>query len=389
MIPVTVMVSRSGTVSYKIKGKFGPGRPSRFSDVFRPVIVWNMTYSCNLRCIHCYIKAGKKGNTELSHNEALRLIDQIEEVKSPLLILSGGEPIVRNDFKELSEYASIKNINLVLSTNGVLINKDIARWLSYLKFRYIGISIDSSRPEWHDEFRGYKGAFKKTMQGIKYCVDVGLPVGLRFTVTRYNVDDVPKIIELAVKNKINRITFYHLSAAGRARDMGKDWYMTPEQYEQFINILIEASLKYKGLIEIETTLAPFDGLYIADKIANNKAEFKMLLELVKAQGGCGRKIVSIYPDGTVYPCQFVDFMTLGNIKNRRLSEILTPKHPALEYFSNTEKYLKYGKCSECPFKSICKGGDRIRAYYLNGSIYASDPQCYIDVNKIYRRWFAG
>ena len=388
MIPVTVMVTEIGTVSYKLKGKYGPGKPSQFSQVFRPVIVWNMTFSCNLRCIHCYIKAGVSHENELSFQEAKNLIDQINEIKAPLLILSGGEPIVRKDFVEIATYASSKNINLVLSTNGVLIDKDMAKLLHETKFRYIGISIDSANPTWHDEFRGIKGAFDKTLQAIKYCTTLGLPVGLRFTVTRYNVKDVPKIITLALKNGVKRITFYHLSAAGRARDMGRDWYITPEQYEYFINTLIDSSIKYRGLIEIETTLAPFDGIYIADKLAKTQREFIKYLKLVEAQGGCGRKIVSIYPDGTVYPCQFVDFMILGNIREKRLKEILTPKHPALQYFINTDKYLKYGKCKECPFKSICKGGDRIRAYYLNGSLYASDPQCHLDVHRIYNKWLA-
>ena len=387
MIPVTVMVSGSGTVSYRIKGRFGVGSPSKFSEVFKPIIVWNITYACNLKCIHCYIRAGLAKNNELNTEEALDLIDQIKEIRSPLLILSGGEPLVRKDFNKIFEYASSKDINLVLSTNGVLINKKIAKWLSKLGFKYIGISIDSPNPEWHDKFRGVEGSFKKALEGVKYCVEAGLPTGIRFTVTRYNVEDVPDVINLSLKNGISRITFYHLSSAGRAQKMSRDWFITPEQYEWFMNVLINTSIKYRNAIEIETTMAPFDGIYIADKIAKSRGEFKLLMELVKAQGGCGRKIISIYPDGTVYPCQFVDFMSLGNIRKNRLIDILNPHHPAIDYFTNTEKYLKFGKCSECPFKDICKGGDRIRAYYLGGSLYSSDPQCYLDVNKIYRRWF--
>lgn len=388
MIPVTVMVSGCGTVSYSIKGHFRPGFPSRFSGIFRPVVVWNMTYACNLRCIHCYIEAGAEGADELDYTEAIKLIDQIEEIKAPLLILSGGEPLVRRDFEKIINYASSKHINLVLSTNGTLINRDLAKWLSKMGFKYIGVSIDSPRPNWHDEFRGVSGAFEKTMEGIRNCISAGLPTGIRFTVTRYNVEDAPEIINLSLKNGIKRITFYHLSAAGRAHKISRDWYITPEQYQWFMDILIDASMRFRGLIEIETTLAPFDGIYIADKIARSRSEFKMMMELVRAQGGCGRKIISIYPDGTVYPCQFVDFMVLGNVGNTSLKEILKPDHPALEYFHNTEKYLRIGKCSVCPFKTVCKGGDRIRAYYLGGSIYASDPQCHIDVDSIYRRWLS-
>lgn len=388
MIPVTVMVTGRGTVSHSIKGRFGPGSPSKFSSVFRPVIVWNMTYACNLRCMHCYIKAGEAGGDELSHEEALDLIDQITEIKSPLLILSGGEPLIRRDFMELAAYASEKGIRLALSSNGVLITREVAEKLKDLDFKYIGVSIDSPNPDWHDMFRGVKGSFDAALKGIRNSIEAGLPTGIRYTVTRYNVSDIPKIIDLAIKNKIIRVTFYHLSAAGRAQTLGRDWYLTPNQYEWFMNFLIDVSRKYAGRLEIETTLSPFDGIYIADKIASDKDEFWKLMEVVKAQGGCGRKIISIYPDGFVYPCQFVDFLVLGSLRKSRLRDILSPEHEALVYFSNTEEYLKEGKCAECMFKAICKGGDRIRAYYLGGSLYAEDPQCHIDINRIYRRWFS-
>lgn len=388
MIPVTVMVTRRGTVSYKIKGRFGPGSPSRFSHIFRPVIVWNMTYACNLRCIHCYIRAGMTNHNELKYSEALGLIDQISEVGSPLLILSGGEPLVRRDFMDIVKYASQQDINLVLSTNGTLISNRVASVLAETGFRYIGISIDSPHPEWHNRFRGVEGAFEKTVQGIKNCIGYGLPTGIRFTVTRYNVDEVPGIIDLAIKYGIMRITFYHLSAAGRALDMGRDWYMTEEQYRWFLNTLIDSAERLMDALEIETTLAPFDGIYIADKISRNKDEFLDMIELVRAQGGCGRKIVSIYPDGTVYPCQFVDFMRLGNIRETRLKDILSPHQKALEYFFNTEKYVREGKCRDCPFLNVCKGGDRIRAYYLGGSLYASDPQCHLNISQIYKKWYS-
>jgi len=382
------MVSGVGTVSYKIKGKFGVGSPSKFSNTFRPVIVWNTTKKCNLKCIHCYIEAGTSHGEELNTNEAIELINQIDEINSPLLILSGGEPLVREDFKRIIEYASKKSLNLVLSTNGTLLSEETAKWLRDKRFKYIGISIDSPRAQWHDKFRGVKGALQKTLKGIKNSIKYGLPTGIRFTVTRYNVIDVPEIIKMSIKNGISRITFYHLSSAGRAQEMDRDWYITPEQYFWFMDTLINASLKYRGILEIETTMAPFDGIYIADKISKTRAEFNLYMELVKAQGGCGRKIISIYPDGTVYPCQFVDFMTLGNIRNQRLKQILTPNHPFIKYFSETETFLKDGKCSTCPFKQVCKGGDRIRAYYLGGSLYASDPLCPLEVEKIHRRWYS-
>lgn len=386
MIPVTVLVTGRGTVSHSIKGRFGPGRPSRFSSIFRPVIVWNTTYRCNLRCIHCYIKAGEMDRSELEYSEAMRLIDEVSRINAPLLILSGGEPLLRRDLMRLARYAADRGIRLVLSSNGTLISRDVARELRDIGFMYVGISLDSPIPSWHDSFRGVRGAYDATLRGIMNCIEEDIPTGIRYTVTRYNIRDVPRIIDLAIDIGLRRVTFYHLSASGRARGMGRDWYLTVEQYTWFMDYLIRVSREYAGEIEIETTMAPFDGIYIADRIARSRSEFWRLMEVVEAQGGCGRKIISIYPDGEVYPCQFVDFMRLGNIRDNGLGSILDPKHPALMYFSETERYLRDGKCGGCPFKKVCKGGDRVRAYYLGGSIYSSDPICHLDIDEIYSRW---
>lgn len=386
IIPITVLTSDRGTVSYVIKGKFGRGNPSKFSGIFRPIITWNLTYGCNLKCIHCYTNAGVKRRGELSREDCLDLIDQIASIKAPLLIFSGGEPLLRNDFYELAEYAASKNLRLVLSTNGTLISEDVAKRLAQLQFIYIGVSIDSPYPEWHDMFRGVRGAFNDALKGLKNCSKYGLNTGIRYIVTSYNVDDVPDIINLALRMNIRRITFYHLSSSGRAIKLSIDWYMKPNQYFKFMDYLIESSRRYAHQLEIETTMAPFDGIYVADKISRSHEEFWELIEVVKAQGGCGRKIISIYPDGNVYPCQFVDFIMLGNVKERNLREILDIRNPGFKYFVEIHKYLKGPKCSKCPFKEVCGGGDRIRAYYLGGGLYGDDPLCYLDTKEIYEKW---
>ena len=386
MIPITVMVTGLGTVSHKIKGRFGPGKPSKFTEVFRPVIAWNLTYACNLTCPHCYIDAGPLSKEELSTKEALDLVDQLSEIGSPLVILSGGEPLIRRGFLEIAEYATSKDLRLALSTNGMLITEDVAKKLADLGFAYIGVSIDSPLPEWHDRFRGKKGAFGAAIKGVKNCMEVGLSTGIRYTVMKHNVDEVPLIIKLVLELGIPRVTFYHLSSAGRAKKVSPDWYITQDQYFKFMDYLIKASKKHAGKLEIETTMAPFDGIYVADKIAKNREEFWDLIEVVGAQGGCGRKIVSVYPDGTVYPCQFVDFIELGNVRKKGLRDILALDHPGVEYFVRTHKYLKGPKCSKCPFKEVCNGGDRIRAYYLGGDLYGDDPQCFLEAERIYGKW---
>ncbi len=372
MIPVSVLVTNRGTVSFKIKGEFNREKPSNFSQVFRPVITWNLTYKCNLLCKHCYINASPKGNEGLSTDEALNLVDQMAELKIPLLILSGGEPLLRRDFFEIAQRASSYGIKLALSTNGTLITRDIAKKLKDLKFMYIGISLDSPYPEWHDYFRGVKGAFEMTVRGIKNALEEGLDVGLRFTITAKNIQHLDDYFKLAESLGVRRITFYHISASGRAKELNREWLYTPEQYKVFMDKLIEYAKKYEGKIEIETTLGTFDGIYIASVISENENEFQQYLRFVESTGGCGRKMISIYPNGDVYPCQFIDFIKLGNVKEKPLKDILSN---VPDLFINTDKYLNGEKCSKCLFKSACKGGDRARAYYWGGGELGDDVLC--------------
>ncbi len=373
MIPVSVMVTGTGTVSVKIKGRFGVNHHSDFSSPIRPVVSWNITRRCNLKCLHCYINAGEPDNNELTTEEAMNLIMQFSELKVPLILFTGGEPLMRGDLLQLAHYARDEGIRIALSTNGTLITREVASKLAEVGFSYIGVSLDSISSEFHDKFRGVEGAFTKAIMGIRNAIDAGLDVGLRFTLTSMNINEVPSYIEFALSLGVRRITFYHLSASGRAQQLSRDWWYTPSQYVKFMDNLIKYAKDYSGKIEIETTLGPFDGVYIALKLAKDKEELDNYLRFVESTGGCGRKIISIYPNGDVYPCQFIDFMKLGNVRERRLADILSGSN--LDLFINTEKYLKGPKCSTCQFKKYCKGGDRARAYYLTGDIYGDDPLC--------------
>ncbi|BAB65081.1 radical SAM/SPASM domain-containing protein [Sulfurisphaera tokodaii] len=377
MIPISVLVSNSGTVSFTIKGEYNPKNPSKFSQVFRPVVTWNMTYKCNLKCLHCYISASPQGDDGLTKDEAINLVDQMAEIKIPLLIMSGGEPLMRRDFFEIAKYASKRGLKLALSTNGTLISKKVAEELKEIGFLYIGISLDSPYPEFHDKFRGVEGAFDLTVKGIKNAIEAGLNVGLRFTITSRNIDQIDDYILLALNLGVKRITFYHISASGRGKEL-KDWMYTPEQYRKLMDKLIEYAKELKGKIEIETTLAPFDGIYIAKILAKDEKELEDYLKFVENSGGCGRKMISIYPNGDVYPCQFIDFYKLGNVREKPLKEII---QNIPDFFVNTDKYLT-GKCATCEYKTYCKGGDRARAYYWSGNIYGDDPLCPLKMLRI-------
>ncbi|WP_016732751.1 radical SAM/SPASM domain-containing protein [Saccharolobus islandicus] len=371
MIPISVLVTNAGTVSFHIKGEYNKDRPSKFSDVFRPVVTWNLTRKCNLKCLHCYINASPESEDGSTTEEALRLIDEMAEMKIPLIIMSGGEPLMRRDFFELASYARIKGIKLALSTNGTLITESVAKKLKELDFSYVGISLDSYDPEFHDKFRGLNGAFNMTVKGIKNAINVGLNVGLRFTITARNIHQIDEYVKLALELGVKRITFYHLSASGRGKEL-REWMYTPEEYDSFINKMINYAIKLSGKIEIETTLGQFDGVYIAKKLARDEEELEKYMKFVENSGGCGRKMISIYPNGDVYPCQFIDFYKLGNVREKPLKEIIK-NIPDL--FINTDKYLRGKYCDKCKYKLACKGGDRARAYYWNGDVYGDDPLC--------------
>ncbi|MEM0479553.1 MAG: radical SAM protein [Pyrobaculum sp.] len=370
MIPISVMVTGEGTTSFKIKGRFGVDRHSQFSAPIRPIVSWNITKRCNLKCLHCYIDAGEAEGGELTTEEALDVVEQMAEVGVPLILFTGGEPLARPDFFKIAERARDRGIKLVLSTNGTLITPEVAKRLKNLGFYYVGVSLDSHREEFHDVFRGVRGSFAAALAGIKNAINAGLDVGLRFVVTAKNIHEVGEYIDFAVSIGVRRITFYHLSAAGRAQRLGEDWWYTPEQYRHFIETLIKKAREYVGVLEIETTLAPYDGIYIALTLGGGDERY---LKFVESTGGCGRKIVSIYPNGDVYPCQFIDFYKLGNVREKRLREILTEEK--LDPFVNTHLYLRGPKCGGCRYKTYCKGGDRASAYYINRDIFGDDPRC--------------
>ena len=387
MIPVSVMVTGRGTVSTRIKGHYNAKRPPRFSEHLRPIVFWNITYQCNLRCAHCYINAlAKRSPRELNTEEAAQLSREMAEIGIPLVIFSGGEPLIRNDFWEIVEpIAGKQRPKLSLSTNGTLITRDVAEKLASYGFMYVGISIDSIRPEWHDKFRGVRGAFEATMRGIKNSIEAGLDVGIRTTLTKYNIKEVPDILRWSHDHGIKRVSLYVLDTVGRGAGISQ-WLPTHEQLRWLADTLIEEARKYAGELEILVVRGQFLGFYIADKLAKTKEEFLEYIRFIDAQGNCGRKSISIYPDGTVKPCQFIDWVSLGNVREKPLREILRPDNPNLKPFLEIEKWLRGPRCGSCPFRRICGGGSRGRALEAYGDPWGDDPLCFIDYHSMASKW---
>ena len=376
MIPLSVIVSGRGTVSFRIKGVHNPRKPSRFSEELRPVVFWNITYKCNLKCIHCYIDAGPTSSRpELAMDEVLRVASEIRSLGIPLVVFTGGEPLVSPKFWKIAEYLS-GGTRLALSSNGTLITRSVAARLKRLGFSYVGVSLDSVNPENHDKFRGARGAFKAAVRGIKALQEEGISTGLRITVYKGNLGEIPGFLELAYNLGIERVAVYLLDTVGRARAI-KHLLPSPEEVKELVDTLIEEARKYSGLMEIVLVRANFAGVYLAKKLARTPEEEKLILGMIKSQGDCGRRAISIYPDGSVKPCQFIDTVTIGNLRRQSLKEILSPTNEALKPFLEPYKYLRGPNCSTCPYKQYCGGGSRGRAEVFYGDFWGDDPLCFL------------
>jgi radical SAM protein with 4Fe4S-binding SPASM domain len=363
-----------------------PPHMLQFSADNRPLVVWNTTNRCNLKCRHCYLDADEEAYAnELTTEEAKRFIEDIAEMKAPVLLFSGGEPLVRPDLFELAAYAKDLGLRPVLSTNGTLITPEMARKLKEAGFQYVGVSMDGAE-DIHDEFRGLKGAFAQTLQGIRNAQAEGLKTGMRFTVNRLNYKDLPEVLEIAAREGIPRFCMYHLVYAGRGKDM-VELDVTPEESREIIEMLIEKTLDFnrRGIdMEILTTDNHADGIYILRHIAKNQPErVDEIRELLKMHGGCsaGQKMANVNHLGNVHACQFWSHRPLGNIRERKFSEIWTDQHDAFLCDLRRKSEKVEGKCGKCQYREFC-GGCRIRAEVVYGNTWGADPACYLTDEEV-------
>lgn len=380
MIGFTKLLCGTATVSDILAGSKEPGM-LQFNTLIAPIVVLSITNRCNLSCEHCYIEAlDKKYKDELTTDEARGLIDDLSEMGVPVLLFSGGEPLIREDIFELGSYARERGIRIVISSNGTLITKELAVRIKETGFGYVGVSIDGlSRT--HDRFRGIPGSFDMAINGLRVLRQEGVRVGVRFTINKHNYRELPQIIDLVVKENIPRFCMYHLVYAGRGREMVKQDTINEDRL-RYIEFLCQKALElyWAGVeTEILTTDNHADGVVILDYIAKNHPQRRNeIIELLKRRGGCsaGVKIANIDPKGNVHPCQFWQDLSLGNIREERFSQIWNnPANEFLDKLRNKEKYLT-GRCGQCNYKDIC-GGCRIRARVIHGKIWAEDPSCYL------------
>lgn len=371
-------------------GRQSSGLPShllQFSKDKKPVVVWNITRKCNLKCVHCYAQATEEAlESELSTEEGKALIDDLAQFGSPVILFSGGEPLVRKDLPELAAYAVQKGMRAVISTNGTLITKKMARTLKEIGLSYVGISLDGME-EINDKFRGVKGAYRKALEGIKNCQEAGIKVGLRFTINKFNLDEIPNIFDLLEKMDIPRVCFYHLVYAGRGSKMVEE-DLSHEGSRKAVDLIMDRTkrLHDKGKPkEVLTVDNHADGPFVYMRLLKEDPErAKEVLELLKMNEGnnSGRGIGCVSWDGEVYADQFWRHHSFGNVRNRPFSKIWTePDDELLLQLKDKKKHVK-GRCADCCWLEICGGNFRVRAEAVTGDVWAPDPACYLTDQEI-------
>jgi len=382
-------VEPSDVLRYNRKSGDLPSHLLQFSADKKPVVVWNMTRRCNLKCMHCYsASADMEYPDELTTDEGKTLIDDLAAFGAPVILFSGGEPLMRRDLLELAQYAADKGMRAVISTNGTLITKDIAAQLRKINLSYVGVSLDGLEKT-HDRFRGAKGAFAKAMEGIRNCREAGIKVGIRFTVNKRNLADVPAMFDLLKQEKIERLCFYHLVYTGRGSKL-RDEDLTHEETRALLDLIAARTKKMfeEGFApEILTVDNHADGPYLYLKMKKeNPARAKEVLELLEMNEGdsTGVGIGCVSWDGEVYPDQFWRNRPLGNVRQKPFSKIWTDeKNEFLMKLKNKKKHLR-GRCAACAWLNVCGGNFRARAEAA-GDVWGDDPACYLTDEEIARK----
>ena len=380
-------VEPSDTLRYGRESSQLPSHLLQFSKDKRPVVVWNITRRCNLKCVHCYAQSDDISyENELSTDEGKTLIDDLSKFGVPVILFSGGEPLTRKDLPELADYAVKKGMRAVISTNGTLISKETARTLKNIGLSYVGISLDGME-DINDRFRGVKGAFKSALKGIENCKSAGIKVGLRFTINKFNANEIPDVLNLIEEMEIPRVCFYHLVYAGRGSNL-VEHDLSHDETRKAVDLIIDATkrLHDKGKPkEVLTVDNHADGPYLYLRLLNeNPARAKEVLELLKMNEGnnSGRGFGCISWDGQVHADQFWRHYSFGNVLNRPFSEIwMDTSNPLMKKLKEKSKHVT-GRCATCRWLSICGGNFRVRAEAFTGDVWAPDPACYLSDEEI-------
>ncbi|MGQ9759485.1 MAG: radical SAM protein, partial [Candidatus Methanomethylicaceae archaeon] len=359
-----------GLAEFGVTKPFVPGAPFQ--------VVWNITYNCNLRCKHCYAEAGGSDHYEMGTAEAKKCIDELAEWGIVVLAFSGGEPLIRRDILDLAKHSKDLGIYTAIATNGVLLTKERCKELKESGIEYLQISLDGARAETHDSFRGVPGMFERTVQGIKNAVAEGFFVNVATTATRYNLSEVPQIIDLCESLGANWFMMFNFIPTGRGRFLFEN-DLSPDEREGLLKYLWTRLKNSK--ISVLSTAPQFARIALQAEGASctiipthfmNSELPDQLRSLSDFIGGCGagRFYIAMNPNGDITPCVFFP-MVVGNILRDDLKKLWRSLKEFME-LRGRESLKK--QCGICEYRYIC-GGCRARAYSYFGDYLAPDPGC--------------
>lgn len=356
-----------------------------------PVVIWNLIRRCNLTCKHCYsISADKDFPGELSTEEVFNVMDDLKAFHVPVLILSGGEPLLRPDIFEISKRAKDMDFYVGLSSNGTLIDEHNIDQIAAIGYDYVGVSIDGMR-DTHDQFRRKQGGFDEAMRGIRLCRDAGIKIGMRFTLTMDNAHELPDLLKLMRQERINKFYLSHLNYAGRGNKNRKD-DVVHQLTRNAMDLLFDTcwhDIQAGHEREYVTGNNDADGVYLLNWIERKfpnitVEELQHMQQRLQQWGGnsSGVNISNIDNLGNVHPDTFWWDYTLGNVKQKPFSRIWPDtSDPLMAGFKSTPRPLK-GRCGACQHRAICGGNTRVRAWQLTGDPWAEDPACYLTDEEI-------
>ncbi len=352
-----------------------------------PVVIWNLIRRCNLACKHCYATSADTDFAgELSTDEVYAVMDDLRAFGVSVLILSGGEPLMRPDIFDISRRAKEMGFYVGLSSNGTLITEKNIDAIAEVEYDYVGISLDGMRTV-HDRFRRKQGAFDESMAGIRLCRDINIKIGLRFTLTQDNASELPELFQLMEDEDIGKFYLSHLNYAGRGnRNRSSDLHY--QMTRQAMNLLFETC--WQDVIngrkrEFVTGNNDADSIYLLQWIRQNFPQhYDNLYQQLLRWGGnaSGVNIANIDNLGNVHPDTMWWDYDLGSVKSRPFSEIWQDtSDPLMAGLKSGQRPLE-GRCAQCKHLGICGGNSRTRAWQLTGNPWAEDPGCYLSDAEI-------
>ncbi|MBG6160261.1 heme d1 biosynthesis radical SAM protein NirJ [Labrenzia sp. EL_159] len=364
-----------------------PVRVRRTGRPVKPVVIWNLTRRCNLKCRHCYtVSADVDFPGELTHQQAMETLEDLGQFGIPALILSGGEPMDRRDLFDIAFRARDLVHMLALSTNGTKLHGETADRVAEVGFDYVGISIDGIGAT-NDWFRGVEGAYEDALRGVRECKSRGIKVGLRFTLTEGNHKHLPNLLKLCDDEGVDKFYLSHLVYAGRGdKNRGED--AEHQRSRWAMDLLLErawAGVNGGRRLDIVTGNNDADAVYflnwVREKFDDATADHVRTHLVAWGGNSAGLGVANIDTLGNVHPDTYWSDYTVGSVKTDPFSALWTGDDPMLAQLRTRPRPLK-GRCGACALKDVCGGNTRIRALQLTGDPWAEDPACYLSDSEI-------